>query len=279
MPSPKLGLATIVGLSHPLEGVLDIAEATGLDGVEITGRPPHLTGDPKPGELEAARQAVHARGLEALAFGSYVGFRGRFARGHVESAVAAAIALGTSRLRVWAESPTGSFDRQGFSDLVALLQLCCDEAGNRDIDVVVERHERSFADTAENVERLLDTVNRPNFALNYQPLDHLPVAACSQLPEDARRLAAHARYFHLKNYRVVNAPSPTLELAASLADGALDYARILESSLDAGYSGPLVLEFTDDDESKTLAKRVEADVDFLRQTLDGRLQPKTSKST
>lgn len=279
MLSPKLGLATIVGLSHPLEEVLDIAKATGLDGVEITGRPPHLTSEPKPGELEAARQAVHARGLEVLAFGSYVGFRGRFAHRDVESAVATAIALGTSRLRVWAESPTGSFDRQGFSELVALLQTCCDVAGSHDIDVVVERHDHSFADTAERVERLLDTVNRANLALNYQPLDRLPVAACSQLPEDARELAARAEYFHLKNYRVENTPSPTLELGASLADGALDYARILESTLDAGYSGPLVLEFTDDDDSKTLAERVEADVDFLRQTLAPLVQSETSKST
>ena len=267
MRSPKLGLATIVGLSHPLEQVLDVAQAVGVDGVEITGRAPHLAPNSTAARLEEVKLAASVRGLEIFAFGSYLGCRGRFGRADIESAVTTTRVLDTPRLRVWAESPTSAFDRASFTEVVELLQACCDASASGGIDVVVERHRNSFADSVEDVERLLEAVNRPNFALNYQPLDHLPATASSQVPEDARQLAARSTHFHLKNYRPSDAGPPTLELGASLEDGVLDYEEILENAFLAGYSGPLVLEFTENDDSKSLRERVQADVDFLRQVL------------
>ena len=267
MRAPKLGLATIVGLSHSLEQVLDVAQAVGVDGVEITGRGPHLAPNSTVAHLEEVKLAAAVRGLEILAFGSYLGCRGRFAPADVEFAVTTARVLDTARLRVWAESPTSAFDGAGFTKVVELLQACCDASASGGIEVVVERHRHSFADSVEDVEHLLEAVNRPNVALNYQPLDHLPATAASEVPEDARQLGARSTYSHLKNYRPSGAAPPTLELGASLEDGVLDYEQILENAFLGGYSGPLVLEFTEDDDSKSLHERVRADVDFLRQLL------------
>lgn len=257
-----LGLATIVGLSHPLEEVLDVAAAVGLEGVEITGRVPHLRPRASSIEVESVRRAVERRGLEVLAFGSYVGFEGNFGRGDVGDAVAVARDLGAPTIRVWAESPTRQPDERGFDEVVSLLRYCCDEAASHGVNVVVERHANSFADSVSNVERLLSMVGRGNFSLNYQPLDRLPSDAAPTVPDDAARLATHATYLHLKNYR---AESSRLELGAPLASGALDYRAVLRAAIDAGYAGPLVLEFTSDDESVSLEARVGADFEFLRQ--------------
>lgn len=265
--SQKLGLATIVGLCHPLEEVLDVAAALGLDGIEITGRSPHLRPGASARTVAEVRHAAQARDLEVLAFGSYVGFRGAFERSDADTAVAIARDLGATRLRVWAESPSGRLDDRGFSAAVSLLKHCCDEAAVHRVEVVVERHRQSFADSAPNVERLLHAVGRKNLSLNYQPLDHLPADAAATVPADARRLAPLASYAHLKNYEVRNSQSRTLELGSSLAAGALDYRAILKASVDAGFEGPLVLEFTSDEESTPFEHRVRRDIDFLRELL------------
>jgi len=157
---------------------------------------------------------------------------------------------------------------------VALMRETCDAALVHGLDVVVERHLGSLADTPEHTEQLLVDVDRENFALNHQVLDLLPAEAIEAQPADAERLAPHARYFHLKNY-LLDPDSGRLLHGASLAAGSLDYQAILAAALRAGYSGPLTIEFLSC-EQQPLEQKLADDVSYLRgvlQTIGSRALP------
>jgi len=261
----KLAFCSISALDRPVEAAAELAAEAGLAGLEVTARPPHL--DPEAG-ASAARQVgqrVRARGVEVVAYGSYLGRPGRatpeFARQEVELAAA----LETPLLRVWAEPMQARPD--DVRPVVEWLRVACDAAAAVGVTVVAERHFGSLADTPERIEALLSAVARENFALNYQVLDFLPPREVDAQPEDADRLIRHARYFHLKNYRPnPNDPDGPLAPGGSLEGGVLDYEAILHAALRAGYDGPLTFEFLSF-EPVALNEKLAADVAFVRRVL------------
>ncbi len=269
----KLGFCSISAMDRSLAAAAEVAANAGLDGLEVTARPPHL--DPDAG-LDAAREAgrsVRAAGVDVIAYGSYLGRPDVAGQMQAERDVAVAEALETRLLRVWAELPvdSGSSESEGFRHIVELLRQTCDLAEQRGITVVVERHIGSFADTPDRIERLLDVVGRLNLALNYQVLDDLPPEEAEAQPDDARRLIPHARYYHLKNYRP-NPAGGALLPGGSLEGGVLDYSQILPAALDAGYEGPMTFEFLSW-EPKPLEEKLAADVEFVRRVLASREPP------
>jgi len=259
-----LAFCSISALDRSLEAAAAVAASCGLDGLEVTAHAPHL--DPEAG-IETARavgRAVRAAGVEVVAYGSYLGRFGQVTPAHAAREAAIAAALETPLLRVWAEPVAeGSADA---APVVALLQQACDAAAPAGITVVIERHLGSFAETPDQIAALLDAIDRPNVALNYQVLDFLPPAAVAQQAADAARLIRHARYFHLKNYQ----PNPDAEgplfPGGSLADGVLDYRAILCAALDAGYAGPLTIEFLAAD-PRPVEEKLAADVRFVQTVL------------
>jgi sugar phosphate isomerase/epimerase len=267
LPRTPLALCSISALDRPLAAAAALAAAQGLDGLEVTARPPHLDPAAPERELRAAGRAVREAGVEVVAYGSYLGRSdalGAQAAGEraAEREARVAAALGAPRLRVWADERAGEPDL-GFARTVETLRAACDAAAQGGIDVVVERHVGSFADTPERIERLLAEVGRPNLALNYQVLDGLPQRLAGQQPDDARRLAGRARYFHLKNTRPAADGLGPMPPGGSLAGGVLDYRRILRAAFEAGYAGPLTLEFLSF-EPKPLEEKLAADVAFVR---------------
>ena len=257
----QLGFCSISALDRSLAEAAETAAAVGFDAIEVTQRPPHLEEDAGEREARAAGEAVRAAGLDVVAYGSYLGRMGSRdpERGRHEAALAAA--MGAPLLRVWAEHGEG--DDDGFADTVALLHATCEAAAAHGITVVVERHVGSFADTPERIARLFAAVDRPELALNYQVLDLLPPDAIDAQPDDARRLAGEARYFHLKNYRPNPDEGGPLLPGGSLEGGALDYRALLPAALDAGYDGPLTLEFVSF-EPIPLEEKLARDLAFVR---------------
>jgi sugar phosphate isomerase/epimerase len=237
----KLAFCSISALDRPLADAARLAAEVGLTGLEVTARPPHLV--PEDG-LEAARaagRAVREAGVEVVAYGSYLGRPEVPGALHAEREVALAAELGARRLRVWAEPmPETPGDPAPVADW---LRRTCDAAAPHGVDVVVERHLGSFADTPERIDALFASVNRPNLALNYQVLDLLLPERAAEQPDDAARLVPRARYFHLKNYRPNPQAGGPLLPGASLEEGVLDYRAILAAALAAGYADPLTIEF------------------------------------
>jgi sugar phosphate isomerase/epimerase len=263
----KLGLCSIAALDLPLAEVAAAAARAGADGLEVTGRAPHLAEDADLPAVRATREVVTSAGLEVLAYGSYLGHAEPHTRAHAQREVERATALAAPLLRVWAGLRPGEAD-EGFAGVVELLGQACDAAHERDIEVVVERHIGSFADTPERALRLLAEVGRPNFSLNYQVCDFLEPDAAAAQTDDARELAPHARYAHLKNYVSSDAAGGRLVHGGSLAGGVLDYSGILTALVEAGYSGPMSVEFLSA-EPAPLEDRLARDLSFVRETLSG----------
>lgn len=251
-------------LDRPLGEAARVAAGAGLDGLEVTAHAPHL--DPADG-IDAARaagRAVRAAGIPVIAYGSYLGRFGQVTRADAERAAAIAAALETRLLRVWAEPiPDGSSDPAA---CIALLQAACDAAAADGITVVIERHLGSFADTPERIVRLLDAIDRPNVALNYQVLDFLPMPDAAAQPADAAQLVPLARYFHLKNYQPNSEPEGPMFPGGALDGGVLDYRAILTAAHHAGYRGPYTIEFLAADE-RPVEEKLAADAAFVRGVL------------
>jgi sugar phosphate isomerase/epimerase len=263
MPT-HLAFCSISALDRSLAEAAGIAAGLGLDGLEISAHAPHL--DPEAG-LDAAREAaraVRAAGLAVTAYGSYLGRNGQTTRRHAEREAAIAAAMETPLLRVWAEPLEESQTEIG--PTVDLMRAACDAARSAGITVVIERHFGSFADTPERIDALFAAIDRPNVSLNYQVLDFLPSAEAGKQAEDAKRLIGRARYFHLKNYQTNPQGDGPLFPGGSLKDGVLDYRSILKAALEAGYDGPMTIEFLAADE-RTVEEKLAADVEFVRTLL------------
>jgi len=264
----RLGFCSISALDRPLVEAARAAAGAGLDGIELSQRPPHFEEGDSPDKAREMLRAVRSTGLEVLAYGSYLGKTGERSSARAEREAAVAAALEAPLLRVWAE-PQGEHPADDFAAAVALMKAAADAARPLGVTVVVERHVGSYADTPARIARLLDAVDRDNFALNYQVLDFLPPDQAERQPDDARELAGPSRYFHLKNYRRNDQAGGPLVPGGSLAGGVLDYRRILPAALDAGYTGPLVVEFLSW-EPVPLEEKLAADVAFVRGLLDSR---------
>lgn len=254
-----LGFCSISALDRPLAAAAELVAALGLDGIEVTARAPHLEMGASDAAVAEAIAAVAGAGVSVLSYGSYLGHAPHVTPDHARREAEVAAALGAPLLRVWAEAAIGDFDA-----VVAMLRGACDGAAEG-TTVVVERHIGSFADTPERVEQLLDAVERPNLALNYQVLDFLPAAAVDAQPDDVRRLIPRAAYFHLKNYRANPDGGPLLP-GGSLEHGVLDYRALLAAALASGYAGPMSIEFLSF-EPKPPEEKLAADLRWLRATL------------
>lgn len=265
MRSSPLAFCSISALDRDLAAAARAALAAGCSAIEATARPPHV--DPDAGPDAAARQAeaVRREGATIVAYGSYLGRGGRTTSAQAAADVAIAQALGAPRIRVWAEGP-GAEGGVPFDACVALLQETAELAGRAGIELVVERHVGSFADTPERIDALLGAIGCENVALNYQVLDLLPESAIGAQADDAARLAGAARYFHLKNYRRNPSAGGPLLPGASLRSGALDYRAILPAAWRAGYAGPLTFEFLSW-EARPLEEKLADDVAFVREIL------------
>src|SRR5690606_11248007 len=131
---PRLGFCSISALDRPLAAAAALAAAAGLDGLEVTARPPHLDPGAPDDALRGAGDAVRAAGAAVVAYGSYLGQAphggGRPPElGPAAGARAARVAalLGAPLLRVWADCVPGAPDA-GFAEVVATLQATCDAA-------------------------------------------------------------------------------------------------------------------------------------------------------
>lgn len=262
---PTVSFCSISAMDRSLADAVALAGRCGADGIEITARAPHLDAKASLEDVAEIGRRIRSAGLEVTAYGSYLSYGGPGYEDSVRREVERAHVLETRLLRVWAGHAQGADDAHR-ADVVAYLRAVGEAADPVGIDVVVERHNGTFADTIERTEALLDEVARPNVVLNYQVLDGLPTSEAGKQPEDASRLIPRSRYFHVKNYRPNPLPSGPMVLGGDLRDGVLDYGPILRAAVQAGYRGPYSIEFVAFDE-RPLEGKLAADIAYLRKLL------------
>lgn len=125
--------------------------------------------------------------------------------------------------------------------IASRLRDVCDVAASYGIYLLAETHPGTLADTAASTLRLIEEVDHPFFAINFDAL-HVweggddPVAI-------RRRMGAAIRHYHLKNVRHrkdlgvfqpanVYAPGGDRRGMTALLEGALDYSRFLSDLIE-----------------------------------------------
>lgn len=134
-----------------------------------------------------------------------------------------------------------------------------DDLRRRGISLLLETGRES----AQDLLRFLDEMNRPNIAVNLDPGNLViygtddPVTAVRTL----RGLIAHA---HLKDANPSDAPGQTFGAEGTLGTGQANIPRVVSKLRAAGYAGPLIVERTSGrGDPGTLADSV----DYLRSLL------------
>lgn len=170
---------------------------------------------------------------------------------------------GTKKLRTFAgraaSSQVAAADRRR---LTARLRLACDLAGDAELDLLVELHPNTLADTAASTAQLLSEVAHPALGINF---DVLHVWEAGEEPSDVLQLLRpFVRHFHLKNIAhrsQLEVFSPSNVYAASgsrvgmvpLLQGAFDYRTFL-GQLISNPELEASLEWFGDDVQSTLAR-------------------------
>lgn len=244
-PPMKLGLCTIAFREKLLEDALNIAQQIGFDGVEIWGREPHISETYDHRRVRAARKMVESRGLEVAMFGSYLRAGAPPSDEEEEVTAEAALqttqALGARVCRVWAGNVSSKrAGKEKWRTTVEELESACAMADNLDLVLAVEMHDGTLADTSGSTLRLIKDVGAGNLKVNYQ-------ARFGKGSEDAyRRLRAvlpHVVNVHAQNHRPAKASRDGRLEPTALADGLVDYQKILKILSAAGFDGFVEIEF------------------------------------
>jgi 3-dehydroshikimate dehydratase len=168
MPSAMLrsGLCSVTLRALCAARVVDVAVAAGLAAVEW-GADVHVPAVDRVAIAEVRRR-TEAAGLAVASYGSYLRL--------VDdddlhpAVVAAAVALGAPRIRVWAGG-LGSVDATEADRGVVVrgARALAARAADAGISVGFEFHGGTLTDTAESTVRLLEEVDRPDVGTYWQP--------------------------------------------------------------------------------------------------------------
>jgi sugar phosphate isomerase/epimerase len=155
--------------------------------------------------------------------------------------------------------------------IVPAIREVADYAGQQGVITTVENH-GFYMQAAERVEKLLDAVDHPNFALtmdmgNFLCVNDDPVAAVKRLAK--RAVMVHAKDFHVKPKKQapgswLHTPTPIAIRGAIAGHGNVDIPAQLRALKAARYDGYLSLEF-EGLEEPTFA--IEAGLGYLRDQL------------
>ena len=268
-----------------LEDCLDwLADDAGVPGVEFAGLDEKATANPvkRAGELRAYAEkkgltvAGYCVGAELIGPAKAV----KETIDRVKGDVDVAAAFGVKSMR---HDVTRGFDAykayKGPTTVAAAIKLVApaireiaDYAQERGVITTLENH-GFYMQAPDRVEKLLNTVNHPNFRLtidmgNFLCVDADPVAAVEQMAKYA--VMAHVKDFHVKPKKQAppsgwfHTPKSIALRGAIVGHGAIDVPKQLKLLKKSGYDGWLSLEFEGMEEPRFAVK---TGLDFLRSHL------------
>ncbi|MCZ6677117.1 MAG: sugar phosphate isomerase/epimerase [Candidatus Poribacteria bacterium] len=247
----KLGLCTIAFSEKPLEAVIDIAADYGFDGVELWGKPPHMPSEYDADAVKKIRDMVLRKGLEISAFGSYVNPLMAWHQRHLEDALKIAQGLGTDLVRIWSGGgPSKSLHPDEKRLITFRLIPLAQWAQFRRLTLGLEMHNNNLTDSVASILELIEEVKLPSLKTYYQPTFR-PDA--DDPHEAATKLAPHIVNVHAQN-------ADANGQACAIADGVVDYGKVLEVLAQRGYDGYVEVEFVHGEDKLAALQR---DRDYL----------------
>ncbi|MDD1795972.1 sugar phosphate isomerase/epimerase [Enterovibrio makurazakiensis] len=257
----QLSICTISFRHHlvSLENIAEWARSHDFQGIELWGA--HALGLEHQPQYDA--KWINEMGLSISMLSDYLPIVGdeREAEKKCQHICRLANYWDTSKVRTFAgHQASDCVDaKQRKSMARRLHQICC-YAADLGIDVLVETHPGTLADTPNSTLQLLDEVNHPALKLNF---DTLHVWEAGEDPVAFHRRVAHCvGHYHLKNVRSreqlnvfsphnVYSPAGSRYGMVPLLEGAMDYHRFLPEVL-RNEDSTASLEWFGNDVKKTL---------------------------
>lgn len=252
--TPRPGLCSVTLRALPAARVAEVAVAAGLATVEW-GADVHAPAT-DPAAVAEARRRTEAAGLAVASYGSYLRLVGDEER-H-PAVVAAAVALGAPRIRVWAgERGSAAATPDDRAAVVRGARALAARAADAGITVGFEFHGGTLTDTAESALRLLEEVGRPDVGTYWQPPQDVPdepaLAGLALL--EPYVLAVHAFSWWPGDRRL------PLSARAGL------WSAVVDLLARRGRPADVMLEFVEDDDPEAVVR----DARTLRGWIDGRI--------
>ncbi len=241
-----MDLSRVSCCSYPLrdaslEHALDVIAAAGFRKVDLLGRAPHLSLDPRECDPVAVKAAVRARRLEIANLGTYVGkgFATRQAAiqekelEQVERAIDLAVFFGARSIRVSA----GDDDPACLDRIVPWFRRAAEYAAARRVYMGFETHGGGISGQPALCAQLSAQVGSPFFGVLYDPSNVLEGGQDYRGALEAMR--GHIVHVHLKDGRV----TPQGYERTMIGQGQIDFAWIMRRLEGLGYEGHWALEY------------------------------------
>jgi sugar phosphate isomerase/epimerase len=193
----KTGMLSVTFRDREAREIVDLAAATGLQGIEWGGDVHVLPGDTTCA-TEVARLTTNA-GLSVAAYGSYYRIGASEAQGMAFDAVlATAQALCAPLIRVWAGEKGSADADDAYRALVVEDALrIADLAAAAGMEIAYEWHGNTLTDTLDSALALLDATDRANVHTLWQAtINRAPDDCLAELESIDGRLAnIHVQHF------------------------------------------------------------------------------------
>ena len=219
--------------------VIELVQRAGLKSIEWGGdiHVPH-------GDLERAkevRRQTEAAGLEVAAYGSYYRL-GKSAHEGLEftDVLNSAVALGASRIRVWAGAkPSAEADEAYRSEIASEAIRIAGQAAAAGVGIAYEYHANTLTDTNESAQELLDRTDHPNITTLWQPPGDQSAEYCL---EGLKAVLPRISNVHVFDWWPTNKDRNLLEAGTERWKPYLDTIR------STGRDHHLLIEFVKDDD-------------------------------
>ncbi len=253
------------GIQVPLVDILPDLGRWGYDGVEIWE--PHVGRLDLDG-FEDVRRGLADHGLAVPMLSSYYNFTKslqhavesmRRARGVLEEARW----LGADNIRIFTGNHRGEDATiEQWARCVSCLRDLADVAAAYGIGLAAELHDWNLMNTTDNALRLVELVGKDNFGLIFQPSDVFPGHE-----ESLERLAPHIRHVHATN-KTGPAEEGGKARGCALAEGRMDWPRMLRRLGELGFTGYVAIEWMGPDPA-AMGEREAAWLRGLEAQIDG----------
>ena len=247
----KLGLQTVCAADLEIDGVVALAKAQGLDGLELaTGYPGKVRGEPDGPEwhintadllASAERAALLARdaGLEIFSFATRIGAE---QTDQLESLCRAAQSIGCPNVRVgpgrydpelgfW-----GSMDRV-HRDLGAAVEV----ARQYGVKPVVELHDHTMADGVLACHEMVKPFSPRDVGIIFD-VGNARVHGYQPWPEALDILLPHVTHVHAKDVAWVQEDGGWTSTFCGPGEGLVEWAELIRLLAERGFDGYLTIE-------------------------------------
>lgn len=240
-----LSATTYPFITLPLDSALAAVAEAGFSHVDLLGRAPHFTLDPRQTDPQTVLDAARRHGLTIANFATYCGTNfisdDQAARQQewqdVAHAIDCAAMFGSRSIRVFRFGSPAD-DPVMIPRLVPWLQKAAEYGRSRGVKLGIENHHGKISGSPEHCRELVDAVGLPQwFGVLYDPANLLSAGADYQKALDL--LSDCIVHVHLKDGTTERNSQKT----TMLGEGMIDTPWLLRQLEEIGYDGHLTLEY------------------------------------